>query len=144
MPLPDPKPGLVISYGYLWHHEHHAGRDESAKTRPCVIVVAAENQQNGTTLVRVVPVTHSQPEASLPALELPAAVKRHLDLDDERSWIILDEINEFTWPGFDLRPIPPSRDRFAYGYLPPRLFDQMLTRLRGVWDAQAGKRVPRS
>ncbi len=27
MALPDPQLGLVISYSYLWHHEHHAGRD---------------------------------------------------------------------------------------------------------------------
>jgi hypothetical protein len=22
MPIPNPEPGLVISYAYLWHHEH--------------------------------------------------------------------------------------------------------------------------
>ena len=71
-------------------------------------------------------------------------VKRHLALDDARSWIILDEINEFTWPGFDLRPIPPSRDRFTYGYLPPILFNRMLTQLRTVWLNKSGKRVRRS
>jgi hypothetical protein len=27
MALPDPQPGLVISYSYLWRHEHRAGRD---------------------------------------------------------------------------------------------------------------------
>jgi hypothetical protein len=26
MPIPNPEPGLVISYAYLWHHEHEAGR----------------------------------------------------------------------------------------------------------------------
>ncbi len=24
MPIPHPEPGLVISYAYLWHHEHQA------------------------------------------------------------------------------------------------------------------------
>jgi len=28
MPIPDPEPGLVISYAYLWHHEHQTGREE--------------------------------------------------------------------------------------------------------------------
>jgi hypothetical protein len=56
------------------------------------------------------------------------AVKRHLGLDDDRSWVILDEVNEFAWPGFDLRPLPGSRDRFAYGFLPPWLFGQLMAK----------------
>jgi hypothetical protein len=34
MPIPTPEPGLVISYAYLWHHEHEAGREEGRKDRP--------------------------------------------------------------------------------------------------------------
>jgi hypothetical protein len=40
------------------------------------------------------------------AVELPQAVKRHFGLDTDRPCVVLDEVNEFTWPGFDLRPIP--------------------------------------
>jgi mRNA-degrading endonuclease toxin of MazEF toxin-antitoxin module len=115
MALPDPRLGLVISYNYLWHHEHHAGRDEGTKSRPCVIVLAIESQADGTTMVRVAPVTHRLPRTLSDALEIPAAARRHLRLDDARSWVILDDVNEFAWPAFDLRPIPPSRDHFAYG-----------------------------
>jgi len=32
MPIPNPEPGLVISYAYLWHHEHRAGREEDKRT----------------------------------------------------------------------------------------------------------------
>ncbi|HME20211.1 MAG TPA: hypothetical protein VKI44_02395 [Acetobacteraceae bacterium] len=143
MALPEPQLGLVISYSYLWHHEHNAGRDEGTKSRPCVIVLAIERPVDGTIMVRVAPVTHSPPSTAATALEIPRAVKRHLGLDDERSWIILDEVNEFAWPGFDLRPIPPSRDRFTYGFLPPRLFDQMTARLALVWTEGQGKSTPR-
>jgi hypothetical protein len=143
MALPEPQRGLVISYAYLWHHEHRAGQDEGIKHRPCVIVLAIEKRAESTTLVRVVPVTHSPPNEPLAGLELPAAVKRHLGLDAERSWIILDEVNEFTWPGFDLRPIPPSRDRFDYGFLPPRLFDDLMAKLRTIWIRGQGKATPR-
>jgi hypothetical protein len=143
MPFPEPQRGLVISYSYLWHHEQRAGREEGRKNRPCVIVVAIENAADGTTTVRVVPVTHTPPDKSTPALELQSAVKRHLGLDDERSWVILDEINEFVWPGFDLRPIPGAGDRIDYGFLPPRLFDQLLIQLRLVWAAGQGKATPR-
>lgn len=143
MALPDPRLGLVISYSYLWHHEHNAGRDEGTKSRPCVIVLTIDRPDDGTVMVRVVPVTHSAAGVDAAALEIPKAVKRHLGLDEERSWVILDEVNEFAWPGFDLRPIPPSRDRFTYGFLPPRLFDQLMAKLARVWAAGPGKSTPR-
>jgi len=88
-------------------------------------------------------VTHSRPDNPAAAVELPQAVKRHLGLDTNRSWIVLDEVNEFTWPGFDLRPIPPTRDAFAYGFLPPRLFDALTARLAEVWVARQGNATPR-
>ena len=40
MPIANPEPGLVISYAYLWHHEHQTGREEGQKDRPTVIVLA--------------------------------------------------------------------------------------------------------
>ena len=42
MPIPSPEPGLVISYAYLWHYEHQAGREEGQKDCPSVIVLAIE------------------------------------------------------------------------------------------------------
>jgi mRNA-degrading endonuclease toxin of MazEF toxin-antitoxin module len=143
MALPDPQSGLVISYSYLWHYEHNVGRDEGAKTRPCVIVLAVDKPEEGTTVVRVAPITHSPPRIASAAVEIPSAVKRHLGLDGARSWVILDEVNEFAWPGFDLSPIPPSRDRFAYGFLPPRLFDRLMGKLLEVWTSGQGKFTPR-
>ncbi len=77
------------------------------------------------------------------AIEMPLAVKRHLGLDDDRSWIILDELNEFTWPGFDLRPVAGTPGRFAYGFLPPALFSELLKTARILWLARMGKSTPR-
>lgn len=34
MAPPEPTPGLVIGYAYLWEREARAGRDESVKDRP--------------------------------------------------------------------------------------------------------------
>jgi hypothetical protein len=59
MALPEPEPGLVISYAYLWHHEHQVGHEEGRKDRPCVIVVAAERASDGLTVVTVLPVIAS-------------------------------------------------------------------------------------
>lgn len=143
MSIPNPQLGLVLSYSYLWHHEHRAGREEGVKNRPCVIGFALVHSDRFDTIVRVAPVTHSQPEDPAAAFELPAAVKRHLGLDAERSWVVLDEVNEFGWPGFDLRPVPRAPDTFAYGFLPPRLFDHLMMKLTGVWNQGLGKATPR-
>jgi hypothetical protein len=67
------------------------------------------------------------------AIEIPVAVKQRLRLDDERSWIVTSEVNVFTWPGPDLRPVDP-RDRtlgFAYGYLPRGLAKVVIDGVRG-------------
>jgi hypothetical protein len=125
MPIPAPEPGLVISYAYLWHREHEAGREEGRKDRPSVIVLAVERAANDATIVVVLPITHAAPDDTASAVEIPAAVKRYLGLDDARSWIVVAEGNEFLWPGYDLRKIGRS-DRYHYGFLPPRFFNQVI------------------
>jgi mRNA-degrading endonuclease toxin of MazEF toxin-antitoxin module len=141
--FPDPQLGLVISDAYLWHHEHRSGRDEGAKNRPCVIVLALRAAADGTITVRVAPVTHRRPDASGMGFEIPQAVKRYLGFDGERSWIVVDEVNEFAWPGFDLRPVAGSRDVYAYGLLPPRFFDAIMTKIVAVWSGGQGTTTPR-
>jgi hypothetical protein len=125
MSIPAPEPGLVISYAYLWHNEREAGREEGRKDRPSVIVLAVERPANDTTVVVVLPITHAPPTDLASAVEIPAAVKRHLGLDDGRSWIVVAEGNEFDWPGYDLRKIGHG-DRYDYGFLPPRFFNKVI------------------
>lgn len=128
MPIPTPEVGLVISYSYLWKHEQDAGAEEGRKVRPCVIILAVE-QEGEHTRVTVAPVTHTPPRGETEAVEIPAKVKRHLNLDDERSWVMVSEVNEFAWPGFDLRPIPGKRDIYEYGFIPPKLYDEIKRKL---------------
>jgi hypothetical protein len=125
MALPEPAPGLVICYSYLWHKEHRTGVEEGRKNRPCAVIIARKDE-TGDTSVLVVPITHSKPHAARNAVELPRKVRRRLGLDDEPSWIITDEVNRFIWPGYDLRPI--SRDKpeqFHYGFLPIEIFSEL-------------------
>ena len=138
MPLPAPEPGLVISYAYLWRHEHNRGQEEGRKDRPCLIVLAVEGDGRRTPRVTVAAITHTQPHVDAFAVELPLKVKQHLGLDDERSWIILDEVNQFDWPGFDLRSVPGRSDRFDYGFVPPRLYEAAKSKLL---DAQAKRKA---
>ena len=123
--IPTPEPGLVIGYAYLWRRERQEGRDEGLKDRPSVIVLAVERDADGATIVTVLPITHSAPFQPGDAVELPAAIKRHLGLDAERSWVVVSEGNEFLWPGYDLRKVG-RQDRYDYGFLPPRFFNQVL------------------
>jgi hypothetical protein len=125
MAITSPEAGLVVSYAYLWHHEHLAGHEEGLKDRPAVIVLATRQTDAASVEVTVLPVTHRSPDNANWAIEIPPPVKRHLGLDDSRSWIIVAEGNEFMWPGYDLRKIVGT-DRYDYGFLPPRFFRQVL------------------
>lgn len=137
MTLPEPVPGLVISYSYLWYDQSRAGIEEGRKVRPCAIVVAAIDE-DGDKKVYVVPITHSPPNDPH-AVELPLAAKRRLGLDDEPSWIVTSELNRFIWPGYDLHPI--SRDKpdvFAWGFLPVETFTALK---RGIAAHQRDRRL---
>jgi hypothetical protein len=139
MPIPTPEPGLVISYAYVWDHEAQSGQEEGRKDRPCVIALAVERQQDGETLVTVLPVTHTPPEHAAAAVEIPRAVKQQLGLDEDRSWVVVSEGDQFVWPGYDLRKVR-NTDRYDYGYLPPRFFDQILTAFK-AWQRANKARV---
>jgi hypothetical protein len=69
----------------------------------------------------------------------PRAVKRHLGLDEGRSWVVVDEGNEFPRPGYDLRKIPGT-DRLGFGFLPPRFFHQVLQAFI-AWSRSGKRRV---
>ena len=144
MPLPIPEPGLVVRYAYLWHSEYERGREEGDKNRPCAIILTAINE-DGDTVVTVLPVTHTSPRLENDAVELPLAVKQRLGLDDARSWVVVNEMNRFVWPGPDLRPIPPTEaGRFDYGLLPPGLFRAIRERFLAAAQAQRSRIVPRT
>lgn len=122
MNIPEPEPGLVIGYTFLWRHEADAGQEEGAKHRPCAIVAAIRRGAGAPSRVIVLPITHTPPSGDTVAVEIPPAVKRHLKLDDLPSWIIVSEGNDFFWPGPDLRPTAHDPDTTAYGFLPLGLF----------------------
>ncbi len=138
MQPPRPEPGLVISYAYLWRREHDRGREEGRKDRPCVVVLAPEKAMGDAVRVTVAAITHTPPSLDSAAVEIPARVKLHLGLDYERSWIILDEVNQFDWPGFDLLPAPGRGGEFAYGFIPPKLYEAVR---RGLLEASARRGV---
>lgn len=144
MSLPAPRPGLVIRYAYLWAHEHEQGRDEGVKDRPCAVLLATRTDEDDVRVI-VLPITHAPPRDPDSALEIPAATKRRLGLDDDQSWIVLTEGNAFLWPGPDLRAAPGSGpESVALGLLPARLFKTMRDRFLALHARHKARFVRRS
>ena len=119
MKRPDPVPGMVVRYDYLWEAEHAQGHREGAKTRPCAIVIARTLRPGATPNVVPVPITHSPPQRGEAAIEVSAAVRTQLGLDNDRQWIVISEVNIAAWddPGF----VPASKSRWDYGQMPSGL-----------------------
>lgn len=138
--LPEPRAGLVIRYSYLWADEHRAGREEGVKDRPSVVILAVEHR-DGSLIVTVAPLNRTPQGGG--AIPVPPSTKTRLGLDAAASWIVATEINQFVWPGPDLRPLPDRRG-WAYGVLPAKLVE----RVRRSLVAEARRRklqiVPRS
>jgi hypothetical protein len=144
VPLPKPVPGLLIRYGYLWREEHARGQEEGVKDRPCAVVLVTANE-DGEQWVTVLPLTHMPPSVPELAVEIPAATKRRLGLDDERSWVVLHEANRFLWPGPDLRPARPGdAATVAYGQLPYALFEEIRQKFIAAIRVRRASLVPRS
>ena len=139
MNIPEPKVGLVICYAYLWRDEARRGLEEGRKDRPCVVVVAREDV-DGQTVVTVAPITHAPPSTeAVDAIELPAVTKARLGLDDARSWVVASDLNQFVWPGVDLRPTRRGGQDVAYGFLPAAMTAALRRRI--IELAQGGARL---
>ena len=144
MAFPTPEPGLVIRYAFLWREAAARGQEEGDKDRPCAIVLATRDDQ-GDTVVVVLPITHTPPGNPDLAVEVPAATKRRLGLDDDRSWIVLTDANRFIWPGPDLRPrVPGDAASVAYGLLPAALFREVRDGLARAVAARLAGAVTRT
>lgn len=123
MPLPEPKPGLVIRYDYLWTHEAAAGRD-GEKERPACLIAASDSSVRPRFVV-ILPITHTPPDDETIGVEIPPRVKQALGMDDAPSWVVVSEYNIDEWPNGGLASVPGRPGVFSYGFIPPRLFAQV-------------------
>ncbi len=122
-----PQPGQVIRYAYLWWSEARVGREDGAKDRPCDVILTRTTNA-GNTVAYVLPITHTPPLKDEAGIEIPQTTKRRLGLDTERSWIITTELNQFAWPGPDIRPT--ASGEYLYGYLPEKLMRLVLDQVK--------------
>jgi hypothetical protein len=141
LPLPDPKPGLVVRYDYLWAHEAVAGRDQG-KDRPTCLLAATDDAARPRYVV-LLPITHSPPAGETVGIEIPAKVKHAIGLDDEPSWVIVSEHNIDEWPNGGLSSLPGRPDVFSYGFLPPGLFARIKASFLDLAKAKRSSAVRR-
>ncbi|MCG8613380.1 MAG: hypothetical protein MI864_22960 [Pseudomonadales bacterium] len=118
-----PEIGHVIKYSYLWWNEHRKGKVEGLKERPCSVLLNRKDE-NGRTVLFVLPITHTPPEDPESGIEIPAATKKRLGLDEDRSWVITTEFNKFSWPGYDIRKL--DNGLYSYGVLPEKLIKEII------------------
>jgi hypothetical protein len=121
--LPEPKPGLVIRYDYVWAQEAALGRAQG-KDRPACLVAASDSTVTPRFVV-ILPITHTVPASDTVGIEIPAKVRQALGLDDAPCWVIVSEHNVDEWPNAGLAPIPGRPGTFSYGFIPPGLFAQI-------------------
>lgn len=142
MALPDPKPGLVVRYDYLWTHEAAAGRIQG-KDRPACLIAATDRAVQPQYVV-LLPITHRPPTGDTVGIEIPAKVKHALGLDDEPSWVIVSEHNVDEWPNAGLSPALGKGNDFTHGFIPPGLFAAIKAAFLTLARADRSARVRRS
>jgi len=100
----EPQVGQVVDHLFLWADEQATGQVEGRKSRPCLII-AVERRKDTAPRVTVLPITSQRPRAGTNAVPIPDDVKARIGLDRIRpAWVVIDDANMFTWPGFDLIP----------------------------------------
>jgi hypothetical protein len=139
--LPEPKPGLVVRYDYLWTREASAGRDQG-KDRPACLVAASDSTRTPRFVV-ILPITHTPPDSDVVAVEIPPKVRRAIGLDDAPSWVIVSEHNVDEWPNGGLASIPGRPGVFSYGFIPPGLFGQIKEKFLALAKRGRSARVRR-
>jgi len=132
MALPEPEPGLVFRYDYVWSRE---AKDEriAGKERPACIAMAMDDDRD-PRMVIILPITHSRPAGQDSGVEIPERVRRNLGLDDRRSWVIVSDANVDDWPNAGIAPLPGKSKAYAYGILPDLLFQKIKSEFLKYYD----------
>ncbi len=151
--IPEPTPGLIINYAYLWKSEHEQGRQDPTKDRPACIILQApvdpvaypssDLQGLDPGDVILLPITTQPPDADTRYVELTSDDKKKCGLDPEYpSWVIVSEFNADQWPSPDLRTVPGS-NKFEFGMATPGLQKRIAQEFEAAYDANLTKGLSR-
>lgn len=141
----EPEPGLVIRYDFLWKDDADKGAMQGRKDRPCAIILATAPKPGADREVLLCPITHSAPKAGETAVEIPVKMARHLNLDDERSWLKTNQLNTIVWPENQLPfgVVPAHKNRWVFGHLHKSLAETAFEQVRENSRAHRLKNVRR-
>jgi hypothetical protein len=117
--IPEPQVGMVINYEYIWARQFKDGfkPEDRVKVRPCAILAVVEGKDDVT--VYVSPMTHTAPYQPERSIKLSDDTSARLRMDCNNSWLMVDEVNKFTWPGDCLRRVfNREKPSYCYGMLP--------------------------
>ena len=133
-----PAPGDVLPYGCLWSDQADAGRDDPAKERPCVVVLAVG--EGDSPLVMVAPITSRDPGR---AEAIP--LRAHAVGLDRPSWIVPWDLNLFRWTGPDVGRAPrPAGAWWRMGVLAPDLRRVLRQRVEAALKARRARLTRRT
>ncbi|MEO1146800.1 MAG: hypothetical protein AAFY26_14530 [Cyanobacteria bacterium J06638_22] len=127
-----PKAGLVVRYDFLWKDEALRGQEHGRKDRPCAIILATSENEDGSREVILCAISHTPPSADQHAVEVPAKVAAHLGFDGETCWIKTHEVNTLTWESGRI-PFGISeahKGHWSFGMLPQQLTKRAFEQLR--------------
>ena len=122
--MPDthfPTVGEIINYVFLFNHEAQH-RDEGVKERPCVVVAIDAS----TNRVIVAPLS-TKGERYPNMLPVPSVVAQSANLSGPTA-VVLDDLNSFTWLGYDVRPVHDT-DSIYIGRFPPGFTASIMQKL---------------
>ena len=136
MALPEPRPGLVVGYDFLFREQADAGMENASKPHPAAVVIVTRREVQ--TRVSLVAISHAPPSPGQARnyLKLTPAECRQMGLDSGDHWINLRDINSFDWPGYDLARTAPGG-----GYVYGRMSRGTFIRLVEAMKTCAGRRV---
>lgn len=142
MPLPAPKLGLVVQYGFVWAGIGRRSPPDAGKDRPCVIVGLRQVEEPippGRSVLRVtyLPLSHAAPRDGERAIPVLPRVAQHFGLTAEGTYLYTSYAVQDDWP-FDVAHLPGSDDRFDYGFVPPRLFAAIAADFAALLAARPG------
>ena len=95
----------MVTYPYLWSHQHDKGETAGRKDRPTAVGIRIA-QKHGKDILVLFPITSKEPAPGQLASEIPNREKTSAGLDtDKRLWIILGEYNtDIIGQSFYLKP----------------------------------------
>ncbi len=129
-----PRPGTVVTFGYLWRDEAKAGHDRPLKGRPCLVM--GVRCKDGVVQAALVAITHT-PQMDDAMLEMPGSFQKAAGLDGATNYVVVGECNLVTWPAGDQPPMT------AIGQVPLGFFSDVQKGLLRVRDQQRLRVVDR-